>query len=268
MCDCSHSLLLSDKTLEYEVADEESGVGVSKLYAVCVTFPRLVRARHPVLPGVNVDVESVVCYAFLTRFPMFDLFFQIIFDLISCERLQRMESVAQVPDIDFRSSKQAYEYVPGDLFDCILSKLYLLPPPKFNNTLRFTLYNGIQPIEHRRPGPHGDLPEYSLRAEDWCLPPFLWHSPPDLIVWALSLLLSEVKLVVVGHEIGMVSCAVTGLLLLLRPLEWVSPVIPILPWKMMDFVESPVPIVAGVVLDSEAPIDGSLDVQKVMHVAR
>ena len=42
----------------------------------------------------------------------------------------------------------------------------------------------------------------------------------QVIVWAISLLLCEAKVVVVGSESGMVSCAVMGLLVLLRPLDW------------------------------------------------
>jgi hypothetical protein len=54
----------------------------------------------------------------------------------------------------------------------------------------------------------------------------------------------------------MVSCAVMGLLVLLHPLDWVSPVIPMLPMKLMDFVESPVPILVGLtVADNENIID-------------
>ena len=30
-----------------------------------------------------IEFESMVCYAFLTRFPLFDFFFQVIFDLIN-----------------------------------------------------------------------------------------------------------------------------------------------------------------------------------------
>lgn len=55
---------------------------------------------------------------------------------------------------------------------------------------------------------------------------------------------------VIGHDYGMVSCAVIGLLVLLRPLDWVSPVIPMLPTKLMDFVESPVPILVGITVSS------------------
>ena len=54
----------------------------------------------------------------------------------------------------------------------------------------------------------------------------------------------------------MVSCAVMGLLVLLHPLDWVSPVIPMLPMKLMDFVESPVPILVGLTLaHNESIID-------------
>lgn len=56
-------------------------------------------------------------------------------------------------------------------------------------------------------------------------------------------------MLVVGAEPGLVSCGVMGLLALLRPLEWVAPLIPVLPVKHMEFVESPVPIVAGLVID-------------------
>jgi hypothetical protein len=57
---------------------------------------------------------------------------------------------------------------------------------------------------------------------------------------------------VVGMEPGLVSCGVMGLLTLLRPLTWVAPIIPVLPLKHLDFIESPVPIVAGLVLEPYA----------------
>ena len=47
----------------------------------------------------------------------------------------------------------------------------------------------------------------------------------------------------------MVSCVVMSLLALLQPLNWVAPLIPVLPLKYLDFVESPVPILAGIVVE-------------------
>jgi hypothetical protein len=45
----------------------------------------------------------------------------------------------------------------------------------------------------------------------------------------------------------MVSCAVLSLTSLLKPIQWVSPCIPILPMKHIDFIDAPVPIVAGTI---------------------
>lgn len=73
----------------------------------------------------------------------------------------------------------------------------------------------------------------------------------------------EAKVLVVGVEPGLVSCGVMSLLSLMRPLSWVAPVIPVLPIKHLDFIESPVPIVAGLVLD---PADKGLNPMKIMEL--
>eukprot|EP00981_Chlorochromonas_danica_P009877 scaffold2858_cov245-Ochromonas_danica.AAC.16 len=70
-----------------------------------------------------------------------------------------------------------------------------------------------------------------------------------------------------SFEVGMVSCAIMSLLLLLQPLDWVAPVIPLLTNKMLDFIESPVPILAGIVLDGDLNAK-VLDVQKILHLAQ
>jgi hypothetical protein len=149
--DLVHAIICTDKTQEAEEADEESGQGASKLYVVCVAFPRLLRISGP-SSGTNgpnsasapMDFESTVCFAFLTRFPLFDLFFQLIFDLVSCERLQRMESIARSADADpdFKLSKQVYEYVPHALLDGAFQRLSALSVPRFHQHLRCNLYPG------------------------------------------------------------------------------------------------------------------------------
>lgn len=60
----------------------------------------------------------------------------------------------------------------------------------------------------------------------------------------------EAKVIIIGSEPGMVSCAVMGLLALLQPLDWVAPLIPILPYKHIDFIESPVPILCGMIVET------------------
>ncbi len=103
------------------------------------------------------------------------------------------------------------------------------------------------PIREIRMAPPPDFAEHLNNAAEWALPPLLLWLRPETIIWALGMMMCEVKIIVVGEEPGIVSCAVIGLTALLRPLSWVAPIIPILPHKHIDFVESPVPIVVGVV---------------------
>eukprot|EP01031_Cornospumella_fuschlensis_P045400 gene45400-55551_t len=73
--------------------------------------------------------------------------------------------------------------------------------------------------------------------------------PPPLLVWTLSLLLSEVKVCVLSSEEGLLSCALSALPLLLRPLDWVAPLIPLLPLPLTDFLDAPTPLLVGVLVD-------------------
>ena len=78
----------------------------------------------------------------------------------------------------------------------------------------------LKSIERVRKAPPASVPEHYANAAEWALPTLFSWLPVDVLLWAVSLLLSEAKLVVVGSESGMVSCAVMGLLVLLQPLDW------------------------------------------------
>ena len=66
-----------------------------------------------------------------------------------------------------------------------------------------------------------------------------------------------------GSDAGMVSCGVMGLLTLIHPLKWVAPLIPILPMKHFEFVESPVPLIAGLVRD-----DNDEEIIDALHILK
>ena len=289
--------LLEDKTLSDDTGDEETGVGNNRLYGICVLHPRLIKTpiqntkrKNPlernqphtsamdasmhgsyngtaglVAESEFIEFESVVCYAFLTRFPLFDFFFQVIFDLINTERLTRMELAAEHSDSDLLYSRSVYEYLPVNVLEEVLARLTKLPPPCYGEKFQFNLSPGIKPIESIRVAPPPDFSEHYMNSSEWALPTLLSWMPVETIVWAMSLLLGEAKIVVVGHDYGMVSCAVIGLLVLLRPLDWVSPVIPMLPIKLMDFVESPVPILVGITVSSK---DQTVTVEKIFDRCR
>lgn len=242
--------------------------GQERLYGICVVHPRLLSAvinanssnavsntgQQPAVK-LSYDFESPVCYAFLTRFPLFDFFFQILFDMITAERLHRMEMLASYSpgETGAHLDRREYAYLPRMLLEDMLERLTRVPPPRYGEKLIFHTSLSLSPVICQRPRPSSeDVTEHAVASSEWALPTLLSWMPIEVLVWAIGLLMCEVKLVVVGTEAGMVSCGVMGLLSLLRPLEWVAPLIPVLPSKHIDFVESPVPIIAGLVLDSTA----------------
>lgn len=255
--------MLEDKTLR------DQGDDSGRLYGVCLIHPRLLRVpvdeqaggwglgfsgRKGSNRGLLEEEErasfaSSVCYAFITKFPLFEFFFGVLGDLITLEKLSRME---RVHSGDGEEGEGLGSYVPKELLAGVLDRLTAVRPPALGEQLTFSLSNSaIQPLSMTRTRPPADTPEHIANATDWALPILLSWLPVDCLVSLLSLLLCEVKLVVLGNEAGMVSCVVMSLLALLRPLSWVAPLIPVLPLKYLDFVESPVPLLTGVVADGE-----------------
>lgn len=269
--------MLEDKTVNNEevIHDDECGINTGRLYGICVIHPRLLKgtslythdtehrgANEPKREGgkqessspkkYTVDFESSVCYCFITRFPFFDFFFHVIFDIISAERLDRMEAIASQQDsiVDYPAYvRQMYRYLPKELLETILNRLTVLTAPKYGGRLSFHMNESMVVNEMLRQFPPMTCAEHYATSAGWALPILLSWMPIESLIWAIGMLMCEVKLIVLGTEPGMVSCAVMGLLALLQPLNWVAPLIPILPCKNIDFIESPVPIFAGLVID-------------------
>ena len=288
--------------------DNDEDLGVSgKLYGICVLHPRLLKTNiqdihkrryqeqhgdannnnsneehdpstpHATNTNHTVDddhyeFESLVCYMFLTRFPFFAFFFQMLFDIITLERLRIME-LTSFSDGSLIHSKASYEYINSELLNSVLQQVVRINPPRFGQTLSIQINPDVPRIGYHRlhpsltPGmpsfPSGLMleeedsnncfAEDEVQVLEWCFPSVLasvtsTHSLHCLI-WAISLLLLESKVLIVGTEPALVTSTVLSLLLCVRPFEWVSPVIPILPLKWKEFVESPVPLLAGIVLD-------------------
>jgi hypothetical protein len=108
--------------------EEDLGVIPGRLYGICVVHSRIINSNVHDPTADNQDTNnstsntntnsdqkdndnhttthtknnhnsflfsSDVCYAFITRFPLFDFFFQTIWDILSIERITRMELLAK-----------------------------------------------------------------------------------------------------------------------------------------------------------------------------
>lgn len=240
--------LLEDKTVESPDSDE-LGVDTNRLYGICIIHPRVLRVHveNDQDELTSYVFESNVCYAFITRFPLFEFFFSAISSMITAEKLERME----IKNVLHDSILEYCKYVPVHILEAVLHHIKNIPPPKYNSNQRIEFIRGVAPITISRKRPMLDFPEHMQNAISWALPMLLSWLPIDRLIWLLSLLMCEVKVVVIGCEPGMVSCVVLSLLALLRPLSWVAPLIPVLPLKYVEFIESPVPILAGMIIDGD-----------------
>lgn len=240
--------LLEDKTIESSAADE-IGIDANRLYGICIIHPRVLRVHveNEQNELTSYVFESKVCYAFITRFPMFEFFFSAMSSMITAEKLERMEIKNVLND----SVLEYCKYVPAHIIEAVLHQIKNIKPPKYNSEQKIEFIRGVAPITFSRKRPTLDFPEYMQHAISWALPMLLSWLPVDRLIWLLSLLMCEVKIIVIGCEPGMVSCVVLSLLALLRPLSWVAPLIPVLPLKYVEFIESPVPILAGMIIDDE-----------------
>jgi hypothetical protein len=286
----SFVFMIEDKT------DDKNVSKVGRLYGICVVHPRFLRTNvldqarklrkqsakspsdnisantNPVdsmegnAQAENVEFESFVCYAFITRFPFFDFFFQVLYDIIGLEKLRRIEVTNDLEDRNYENSKDLCEYLPTTLLTEVLDRLSQISPPFAGSSLFFQVDQGLQPITFQRLQSIPSLQdEYITYLSQWCLPTLFSCVSPDCLVWLLSLVLVECKLIVVGSECGLISCVVLGLLTLLKPFDWISPVIPLLPNKLSEFIEAPVPIMVGLVSD---PLDPKTNVSTILKQCR
>lgn len=270
---------------ELRLRAEESGVGTDRLYGFCVIHSRYLNvngygsyhvsesprqrgnrgglAEQPLQP-MSYDFEAPVCYAFISKFPFHEFFFRVIYAIINTERLTRMEMMEALAEFACDGDqaagssssggmtnidRQAYIYLQRSMLEEILEKLIKVRVPRYGDTIVFEVSPSVAAIEYLRALPSSNFGEHSLTSAEWALPVLLAWVPFETLIWIIGLALCEAKIIVVGTEVGMISSAIAGLLALIHPLKWVAPLIPILPLKHFEFVESPVPLIAGLVID-------------------
>ncbi|OQR87800.1 hypothetical protein ACHHYP_08034 [Achlya hypogyna] len=86
----------------------------------------------------------------------------------------------------------------------------------------------------------------SGRTDDWTVAVLLRLLSAGHIVALLAHLLLEKQVAVISDSTATLSAVNTALLVLLRPYQWQSTYIPVLPSSLLDFLHSPVPYLVGV----------------------
>ncbi|KAI5447501.1 hypothetical protein KIW84_015089, partial [Lathyrus oleraceus] len=68
----------------------------------------------------------------------------------------------------------------------------------------------------------------------------------DTLLALLTGVLLEKQVVIVCPNLGVLSAVVLSLIPMIRPFQWQSLLLPVLPAKMIDFLDAPVPYIVGI----------------------
>jgi hypothetical protein len=98
-----------------------------------------------------------------------------------------------------------------------------------------------------------------LISGEWGLATLFLRIKESGVMILLKLLLLERSVLVVGSNTEEVTSCATALLNMLSPYKWASAFMPLLPGEMLDFVSSPVPFIAGTI------VENSKRLQELIH---
>ncbi|EPS65939.1 hypothetical protein M569_08837, partial [Genlisea aurea] len=154
----------------------------------------------------------------------------------------------------------------------IICEYYKLCIPKRDSTIRFHPLEHLQPLEYHRPDETvlslGDLTmdlsscSTSLEFAEVQNALMAEEEAAALSVWAVATLcgslrlehvlalfagaLLEKQIMVVCSNLGVLSAIILSIIPLIRPYQWQSLLMPVLPNDILDFLDAPVPYVVGV----------------------
>ncbi|KAG2661949.1 hypothetical protein PVAP13_1KG112153 [Panicum virgatum] len=154
----------------------------------------------------------------------------------------------------------------------VVCQYYQLQWPARGSSLNFHPLEHLHPLSFHRPGEtvlHIAGSTIELRSRDTSLEVaemrnalFAEEESTALSTWAVASIcgclrlehvmtlfaaaLLEKQIVIVCSNLGMLSASVLSIIPLIRPYQWQSLLIPVLPIDMMDFLDAPVPYIVGV----------------------
>ncbi|KAG2661957.1 hypothetical protein PVAP13_1KG112153 [Panicum virgatum] len=133
----------------------------------------------------------------------------------------------------------------------VVCQYYQLQWPARGSSLNFHPLEHLHPLSFHRPGEtvlHIAGSTIELRSRDTSLEVaemrnalFAEEESTALSTWAVASICGCLRL-----EHGMLSASVLSIIPLIRPYQWQSLLIPVLPIDMMDFLDAPVPYIVGV----------------------
>eukprot|EP01088_Endostelium_zonatum_P006814 TRINITY_DN18959_c0_g1_i1.p1 TRINITY_DN18959_c0_g1~~TRINITY_DN18959_c0_g1_i1.p1 ORF type:complete len:689 (-),score=161.68 TRINITY_DN18959_c0_g1_i1:34-2100(-) len=217
--------------------------------------PKVVEKKKRQKPKKYV-VTSPRCYCFISRFPFFQLHFEVLYCLLALERHNKFHSWMNPSSLSshFNSSSKNTLFVSSEGSPSVsqdgtkprsiveLLNAYYTIRLKTGHNLSFNL-PGKEMRHFDFLYPEGEEPKL---IADFCLPSLIKLFTLAQIVQILTALVLEQKILVHCPNLGILSSIILSFIPLLSPYTWQGTYIPILPESLKECIESPVPFIMGV----------------------
>lgn len=200
-------------------------------------------------------LEADCCYCLITQLPFALMHFSALRAAVEADAAWR----GVVHQDHQRSGQRRHKRRHKKGADETMRRYALVAVPRPGDLARLPLVDGTH-VEWRRPscnelllesgltsGPDG-TPRYESTAliREWALPKMFRTLALENVLLVLGCALVELQIVFVSQHLRTLSACTLGLVSMLRPLRWVGPLVSALPAKMYEYLDSPVPLVIGV----------------------
>ncbi|OMJ75177.1 hypothetical protein SteCoe_25761 [Stentor coeruleus] len=177
------------------------------------------------------------CYCISSYVPAFELHYEVLCSILFLKRLYRMDIMKNLSNTENNSelcninvTKEGIELLQRlgkivnieELVEVNLSTTNL-------DCLKFPLPIDISTL---------DIP--------WLCVPLFSSLPFKHFCWLIAALVQEKSVIFASYNLGLVTSCVLAMRALIRPLNWTSLTIPLIPDDLRELLEAPVPVLAGI----------------------
>ncbi|KAG7391712.1 hypothetical protein PHYPSEUDO_003787 [Phytophthora pseudosyringae] len=213
-------------------------------------------------PSTLAGGPAQCCLCLLSPYPFFGLFFKVLYGIAVLWNTKRREALMAKKDKAAAASDSLATMLEKPLgmldfvevFQGVMERLKEMQIPSMGGWSRMVLSPKVTHLAFHRPHSASLLVERRHLLLEYAAPTLFGLLSVDQVLFLLGCLCSERKVLVVSDHVNIVSSCVLALITLLHPLQWAGPVITVLPPRLDELLEAPVPLIAGRVSINSASI--------------
>ncbi|KAL4176894.1 hypothetical protein KRP22_001831 [Phytophthora ramorum] len=248
-----------DSTFVLTIASASNPTEIT--YAICVRCPLFPEVEDNSEPGDQksgaasafADGPTQCCLCLLSPYPFFGLFFKVLYGIAVLWNAKRREALTTRSDKAASASDSVATMLEKPLgmldfvevFQGIMNRLKEMQIPSMGGWSRMVLSPRVTHLAFHRPHSASLAVERRHLVLEYAAPTLFGLLSVDQVLFLLGCLCSERKVLVVSDHVNIVSSCVLALITLLHPLQWAGPVITVLPPRLNELLEAPVPLIAG-----------------------